>query len=224
MPRPGWKNETREPQRAKRGGKMKAWKSLPLILVGLCLIVGNATAASGPPTDTVRKMLGDLKAIQNDPGLQGREKMAARKERIRKAIIENFDSDRMAQAALGQYCRQLSKEEQDEFKVAFRELFLDSYANMVLNFLKNETIDYGGEFEDRDQVTVRTTVRSGDQDIPVDYCLAKAGERYVVRDVTAEGVSMVDNYQKTFSRVIKQEGYEGLIRRMKLQQQAARPG
>lgn len=202
---------------------MKARKSVPLILVALCLIAGNATAASGPPTDTVRKMLGDLKAIQNDPGLQGIEKLAGRKERIRKAILENFDSDRMAQAALGQYCEQLSREEQDEFKIVFRELFLDSYTNMVLNFLKEETIAYGGEYTDRDQVTVKTTIRSGDQDIPVDYCLAKTGERYVVRDVTAEGVSMVDNYQRTFSRVMKQEGYQGLIRRMKLQQQATRP-
>lgn len=201
---------------------MKARIAVPLFLVGLHLLLGNAPAGSGLPTETVRRMLGDLKAIQNDPGLQGREKTAARKERIKKAILENFDSDRMAREALGRYCKDLSKEKQEEFKSVFQELFLNSYSTMVLNFLKEETVAYGGEYEDRNQVTVKTTIRSGDQDIPVDYYLTKTGEKYVVKDVMAEGVSMVGNYKEAFSRVIKQEGYEGLLKRMRLQQQAVR--
>jgi phospholipid transport system substrate-binding protein len=201
---------------------MRAKRIVPLLIVGLYLIVGNVVAASGPPTETVRKMLNDVKAIQNDPGLQGREKLAVKKNMIKKTILENFDSDQMAQAALGQYCNDLSKTKQAEFKSVFQELFLDSYSSMVLNFLKEETVAFTGEYNGSDAVTVKTTIKSGDQDIPVDYALAETKGRFMVRDVTAEGVSMVANYRKAFARVIKQEGYEGLLKRLRLQQQAAR--
>jgi ABC-type transporter MlaC component len=38
--------------------------------------------------------------------------------------------------------------------------------------------------------------------------------------VAIDGVSIVQNYRKSFSRVIQQETYEGLLKKMRMQQQA----
>lgn len=46
------------------------------------------------------------------------------------------------------------------------------------------------------------------EEIPVDYFLTAVQERWLIRDVNIEGASTVQNYRKSFSRVIKQESFE----------------
>jgi ABC-type transporter MlaC component len=41
-----------------------------------------------------------------------------------------------------------------------------------------------------------------------------------VHDVRIDGVSIVDNYRKSFARVIKRESYGALLQKMRLQQRA----
>jgi ABC-type transporter MlaC component len=38
--------------------------------------------------------------------------------------------------------------------------------------------------------------------------------------VRIDGVSIVENYQKSFSRMIKQESFDALLKKMRVQQQA----
>ena len=90
-----------------------------------------------------------------------------------------------------------------------------------MDFVKNEKIDFKGESEGGSQVTVKTVMKFVGSDITVDYSLMQKSGKYQVSDVAADGVSMVGNYRSAFSRVMKQEGYTGLLKRMKLQQQAA---
>jgi len=208
-------------ERRRRRRVMKAQVFLPLILTGLLAVLGQTAARAGAPTEVVQKMLEEVMAIQSDPAPQSQPSRAARRAEIRKVILKNFNFDEMARQALGQQWGVLDGARRAEFKSVFQDLFLDSYSRLVLDFLKKERITYAGEAEAGDRVTVRTVIQRTNEEIPVDYVLPRGGGGLLVRDVSIDGVSIVANYQKSFSRVIKQESYESLLKKMKLQQQAA---
>jgi phospholipid transport system substrate-binding protein len=50
--------------------------------------------------------------------------------------------------------------------------------------------------------------------------MTQAESRWLVHDVKIDGVSIVDNYRNSFTRTIKQENIDGLLKKMRLQQQA----
>lgn len=200
---------------------MKARVFLLLMLAGLLAILGQTAAGAAAPTEVVRKMLEEVMAVQSNSASQDEQSRTARRTEIRKVILKNFNFDEMARQALGQQWGALDGARRGEFRSVFQDLFLDSYSRLVLDFLKKEKITYLGEVNAEDRVTVRTVIQRVNEEIPVDYVLARGGGGLQIRDVSIDGVSIVANYQKSFSRIIKQESYESLLKKMKLQQQAA---
>ena len=68
---------------------------------------------------------------------------------------------------------------------------------------------------DPEDTTVRTQfVRPGGQPLPIDFAMRKTGEGWKVYDITVEGVSLVMTYRSEFDAVVKQEGIDGLIKRL----------
>ena len=200
---------------------MKARIWMPLLVTGSLLVLGQAVASAAAPTELVRRMLDEILAIQSNPTAQDPQSRAGRRTEIRKVILRNFNFEGMARQALGQQWAALDGAKRAEFKSVFQDLFLDSYSRLVLDFLKKEKITYSGEVDGKDQVAVKTVIQRVNEEIPVDYVVAGGGSGLLVRDVSIDGVSIVANYQKSFSRIIKQESYESLLKKMKLQQQAA---
>lgn len=200
-------------------------KSKILIISLLLALVAGAvpvSAYAAPAAETVKNMLEEVMAIQTDPTLQGQEHRSARRDAIKKVILKNFDVQSMAKQTLGPQWEAIGGTKQTEFKEMFQDLFLDSYTRLVLDFLKREKIDYTKEEGGQAGTIVKTVIQRANEGIPVDYSLNPAGSKMLVKDVRIDGVSIVDNYQKSFARVIKQESYDGLIKKMRLQQQAAK--
>lgn len=188
------------------------------VLLGAVSIPGHA----GQATQTVRTMLDEVMSIQTDQNRQGQEFRHARRDAIKKVILKNFDVESMAKQSLGPQWEAIGGTKQTEFKEVFQDLFLDSYTRLVLDFLKREKIDYTREEDGQARTIVKTVIQRASENIPVDYSLNPVGGKMLVKDVRIDGVSIVDNYQKSFARVIKQESYDGLIKKMRLQQQAAK--
>ncbi len=189
-----------------------------VILFGLSLIVQDASSEAGTPTEWVRSILEEVMAIQTNPQLQGHEFRKEKRIAVKNIIAQNFHFDAMAKQALGQHWQTLSEAKRLEFKVIFQDLFQDSYTKLVLDFLGREKILYTKEDSDQSKASVKTIIVRTNEEIPVDYSLGATGQRWLVEDVTIDGVSIVQNYQKSFSRVIRQESVEGLLRKMRLQQ------
>jgi len=197
---------------------------ITMILVAPILVVSFQHGfCQGPgPVDAVRKMLDEVISIQTDPNLQGQESREARQTVIKKAIVSNFYFDDMAKQALEMYWDGLSSANRSEFKRLFQDLFLDSYSRLVLDFLKKEKVEYLGEDAEKDEAKVKTSIHRMNEAIPVDYSLLLVNERWRVRDVRIDGVSIVENYRKSFTRLIKQESFDALLKKMRLQQQTIR--
>ena len=91
---------------------------------------------------------------------------------------------------------------------------------LVLDFLGKQKVQYLGEDVQKKEALVKTTMSRMNEAIPVDYSLTQAESQWLVHDVKIDGVSIVDNYRKSFTRTIKQENIDGLLKKMRLQQQA----
>ena len=69
---------------------------------------------------------------------------------------------------------------------------------------------------DGEQAVVRTRIvpKQGPE-VPVDYRLLLRGERWMVYDVSIEGVSLVANYRGQFDRILQGGSYAELVRRLR---------
>jgi phospholipid transport system substrate-binding protein len=66
---------------------------------------------------------------------------------------------------------------------------------------------------------VKTTITTNTgSDVPVDYRMHRVDDRWLVYDVTIEGVSMVSNYRSQFNKIVRTEGYPAVVERLKANQ------
>lgn len=192
------------------------------ILVCFFLWISASVGASwaGEPTTVVQGILNDAMDITSRPDLQGKEHRKERFEAIKQLISKHFLTEKMASDSLKQHWDSLSSEQRAEFAEIFSDLFQNSYTTMVVNFLERETIEYREEHSVSEKVEVETVILRANEHIPVDYHLLNVEGAWLIEDVEIDGVSIVRNYQNAFHRVIVNESYEGLLRKMQIQRAA----
>lgn len=193
---------------------------LLLVSVSLAFWTCAPLFAQSGATAQVKAVLDKAMEIQTQPDLQGTEHRKERSVQIRKLIGDNFLSSEMAKASLDDQWNKLSAKQREQYQELFTGLFQDSYTRMVLNFLKQETVEYKGESPEGKLVKVRTVIMRTNEHIPVDYTLEQKGQRWFIRDVVIDGVSIVDNYRSTFGRVIKTQSFDTLLQKMRIQKKA----
>jgi phospholipid transport system substrate-binding protein len=77
------------------------------------------------------------------------------------------------------------------------------------------TVLYLGESVERDRAAVRTSlVGRGGRQIRLDHEMVYQGNRWMVRDIKIDGVSLLTNYRAQFERVIRASSYRDLVARM----------
>jgi phospholipid transport system substrate-binding protein len=191
-----------------------------LSLTALGLLAAPALADS--PTDFIRAILTRVIAIQNDPALAGPVHEPARAKAIHQVIERSFDFPQMARKSLGVTYGRLSAGQRAEFTQIFSYLFQDSYTRLVLNFLKRETVQYRQEIRQDQGVRVNTILMRPNETIPVDYLLCSHRQGWLLYDVIVDGVSILDNYQRKFARIIQTHSFDHLLKQMRIQYQAVR--
>jgi phospholipid transport system substrate-binding protein len=179
-----------------------------------------ALGAAEAPQARVKAILDEVLAVQNNPQLQGQEHRAQRRIQIKKIIARNFYFEDMARESLGAHWEKLNAGQKKEFIGLFQDLFQDSYTKLVLDFLKKEKILYQKEETKGDKAQVNTMMVRTNENIPVDYSLVMVQGKWLVRDVAIDKVSIVRNYEKSFTRTIQRESYESLLKKMRQQQKA----
>lgn len=195
----------------------KRFACLGLALALVCLVASGALAVT--PTAYVKGILDAVIAIQNDPARSGEAHRNARAQAIRRIIQKSFDFGLMARNSLGSTYGRLSAGQRQEFLATFSVLFQDSYTRLVLDFLKKETIKYDQERREGQGARVNTKLMRANETIPVDYLMRPQGDGWLLYDVIVDSVSILDNYQREFTQVIKANSFDFLLKKMKTQMQ-----
>ncbi len=173
-------------------------------------------ALAAEPQDRVRATLDAVSAVLTDPELQGPDKEAERRQRVRPIIRNTFDFAQMARDSLGGHWARLTPPQQEEFVSVFGPFFERSYDRLVLRFLPERQTTYGKEFVEKDRALVQTTlVTKKGEELPVVYYLAYAGQTWSVFDVVVDGASLVSGLRAQFEKIIRISSYETLLQKMK---------
>lgn len=141
------------------------------------------------------------------------------RQAIRLLVSEVFDFRDAASVAVGPLWRSRSAPEQDEFIRLFADLLERGYLAMFsskASFRRGVTVQYFAESVVGEWASVPTRVltRTGEQ-LPVEYLLVRRADRWTVRDVIVDGVSLVGNYRAQFSRILVTSSFTDLLTRMR---------
>ena len=182
------------------------------ILAALALLTARA-AWGGPATDTLRAFFDEASRIVAAPDPD--RGLADRRNAVRALAERVFDFRGAAATALGPAWEARTSAERTEFARLFAELVESGYLTLVGSKARvtgGVSVRFLGESVDGAAATVRTSLltRSGD-DLPVDYRMLRLGERWAVRDVVIDGVSLVENYQAQLHRVLQGSSYDDLV-------------
>jgi phospholipid transport system substrate-binding protein len=174
-------------------------------------------AEAGAPTDQLRSSIDRVIKVLEDPALKTEAKMQERRTALRQVANETFDFKETAKRALGRHWQGLSAQDREEFSTLFADLLEMAYVGRIEQY-SGEKITYAGEAVDPggDLATVRSrfNLKTG-SDVPVDYRMLKRGDRWLVYDVSVEGISLVANYRSQFNKVIETSSYQELVKRLK---------
>jgi phospholipid transport system substrate-binding protein len=187
---------------------------LPAMALAL-LAAPRADAAS--PTETLKSFFASANTIlQSADPMQGLE---APRRGIRELVDQVFDYQEAAELVLGPVWQPRTPAERTEFVQLFADFLERGFVAMIgskASVAAGVSVQYLSEFIDGESATVTTSVltRNGG-DLPVEYSMLRWGDRWMVRDVVIEGVSLIANYRAQFFRVIRASSYAGLIARMR---------
>jgi phospholipid transport system substrate-binding protein len=194
---------------------MRALFGAAIVFASLCVAGGPATA--GVPTDQLKASVDEIIRILEDPSLKGETATEKRRATLRQAASQVFDFQEASRRALGRHWQSMSEPQRQEFVALFTDLLERSYVGRIEQY-SGEKFSFLGDSADPTggQATVRTKfTTSKGQDIPVDYRMLQRGDRWLVYDVSVEGLSLVANYRGQFNRIVESGSVQDLLNRLR---------
>jgi phospholipid transport system substrate-binding protein len=189
-----------------------------VMLAAVLAILSAGEAAAGPATDQLKGAVDRVIKVLEDPSLKGGDRVIERRTAVRKIANEIFDFNEIARRALARHWQPLTDKQRVEFVSLFSDLLERSYISKI-ELYGGEKIQYVGERLDGDTATVATRiVTKNGTEVPIDYRLVKKGDRWMVYDVSIEGVSLVSNYRTQFNKIIQTGSFEDLMRKLRTKQ------
>jgi phospholipid transport system substrate-binding protein len=98
----------------------------------------------------------------------------------------------------------------------FRNMLVRTYSNAITAYQGQTMKVMPVRMKPSDtEVTVHNRfLRAGGKPVLLDYSMRKTDDGWKIYDIVVEGVSLVLTYRSEFDAVVKQEGIDGLIKRL----------
>jgi len=178
------------------------------------------------PEELVRKVTQDvLDAIRSDKQLAAGDKQKALKLAEEK-VLPLIDFEEAARLAVGRAWAQATPEQRKKLVEEFRKMLVRTYSNAISAYEGQTMKVLPVRMKPGDtEVTVHNQyIRAGGTPLPVDYQMHKTDQGWKIYDITVEGVSLVLTYRSEFDAIVKQEGIDGLIKRLEEKNTPAKLG
>ena len=188
-----------------------------LLIVSLSLVGCTAIAQqSSEPEALVKKITDDvMAAIKSDKELAAGDRQKAVKLAEEK-ILPYVDFEEATRLAVGRGWKEASPEQRKKLVAEFRSMLVRTYSNAIGTY-EGQTMKVlpSRVKPSDDEATVRNQfLRPGGKPVLIDYSMRKTDQGWKIYDIVVEGVSLVLTYRSEFDAVVKQEGVDGLIKRL----------
>jgi phospholipid transport system substrate-binding protein len=138
----------------------------------------------------------------------------AKEEKLRQTINDLFDFEELGMRALELHWDDLNDAQHKEFISLLQQLIEKNY---LLKITKATTymIAWGKEIQEEEWKTVGIKIKSGKYEATIHFRLVEKGGKAVVFDMLIDDVSLMENYRSQFNRIIKKDGFEKLLEKMR---------
>lgn len=128
-------------------------------------------------------------------------------------VLPHVDFVTLSRWVLGRHWRTATPAQREAFMVQFREMLLLNYINRVTNY-RETAVRFlpprSGQREDL--VVVQAEVEpEGGPVVDVQFRMHRVDGRWLIYDVTVEGISLVATHRSGFTQEISRHGMDGLI-------------
>ncbi len=189
----------------------RLWLSFLVVVFAVILAWNPGLAVASQVTEDVKDTIDKVIKIVGREDLKDNKE--ARRQALREVIDQRFNYHQMVRRALAKNWRGRSDQERREFTGLFKKLLENSYASKLESY-SDETINFTDEVIKGKYALVKTEVVRKASTIAVDYKLINGAGVWKIYDFVIEGVSMVRNYRSQFSKIIRKDSYEGLVRKL----------
>jgi phospholipid transport system substrate-binding protein len=188
-------------------------KVIFILLLGFSLLAHSQGLG---PEELVKRVTQEvLDAVKGDAELAAgdRQKMLKLAE---DKVLPHIDFGEAARLALGRSWAKATPEQRKQVVAEFRAMLVRTYASAIDAYRGQTLHVLPVRMKPADtDVTVRNRyVRPGATPVMIEYQMHKTAQGWKIYDIVVEGVSLVITYRSEFDAVVKQDGIEGLIRRL----------
>lgn len=181
------------------------------VFLGVLLVAAPVDAAKPSASDRTHQLVDTLK--RNAPAQAPSPATQAEAE---KQLDDLFDFDRLTDTTLAVHRQAFKPEQFKEFRNLFRQLIRGKAMDAGQAFNAGD-VSFGEEktVAKQRQVTVHVSNPEKDIDSDIAFIWEEETPSWRVVDVYLDGASVVRDYQNQFGRIIKKDGAEALINKIK---------
>ena len=193
-----------------------------VVLAALILfpvIYTNSYAATKSAEEVVREAV-----VQTTAKLvEEKEQLKAHPERIydliQDLVVPHFDFPIISRLVLGKTIwNQASDMQKEQFIHEFTTLLVKTYAKALQEYSDEDVVFLPNESSpDSRLIEIKTEVTGKDSPAktPINYRMHMDGSEWKVLDLVVDGISLVNSYKGEYSSIVRKDGLDGLIARMK---------
>ncbi|HEX6266611.1 MAG TPA: ABC transporter substrate-binding protein [Burkholderiales bacterium] len=176
------------------------------------------------PEELVKQITSDvMTAIKTDKQLAAGDRQKAL-QLAEEKILPHIDFHEATRLAVGRSWREASPEQRKKLVDEFRAMLVRTYSNALEGYQGQEMKVLPSRVKPGDdEATVRNQfTRAGGKPVPIDYQMRKTDSGWKIYDISVEGISLVLTYRSEFDQVVKQEGIDGLLKRLSQKNEPAK--
>jgi len=184
---------------------------LIIFMLAFAIQAKAVSVVSASPTAQLRTTVDAILDILRDKTLG----VETRRDKIRTLVNQRFYFRAMSQRTLGRNWKKASTEQQNKFVTLFSDLLGKTYLGRIEAYT-DERVEYLREKnKNPKRAVVYTQIVTKSADIPINYKLAKKGDQWLIYDVIIEEVSLISNYRSSYAEIIKKDGIDSLLEKIK---------
>ena len=135
---------------------------------------------------------------------------------IRAHISPLFNFERLTQRAMGKYWRRTTDGERADLTAAFRGLLETTYAKLIAQYSGQEVEILDSRARPGNKAGVALRVSDGARAVTMEYeFTADESGAALVTDIKVEGISWLANYRRQFAGVLRRDGVDGLLEKLR---------
>lgn len=196
------------------------WHALWSMLVGVMLlwsaVDSSAAAETESPTQLVQRLVAAIKSMKvSNNGTLSQADQAANAEATKTAHAV-LDIPGVSQRTLGRHWQERTPAEREEFVKLLTQLFAKIAYPKSAEFFSGLEMTVKSERIKESRAVVTTTIRHPKEGlVSIDYQLVRPDSGWRIQDILLDDVSLALNLQSQFNKIIVENSYAELLRRMR---------